>query len=163
MVLFLTMFAWAFADLQHELFHSVQQGRSLDSRGSYLQLMLEQQGFVSSDSVELQVKLAEGLPDGTLDPELVSLALENILRNAYEAMPAGGTLGVETQPAQDADAVLVSVDQLVARALHEQSARRAEAVLQALSRAGNKRTVAARLLGVSRRTLYDELEELGIE
>jgi len=44
---------------------------------------------------------------------------------------------------------------------HRRNAER-EAVLQALSRAGNKRTVAARLLGVSRRTLYNKLEELGI-
>jgi two-component system, NtrC family, response regulator AtoC len=44
---------------------------------------------------------------------------------------------------------------------HRRNAER-EAVLQALSRAGNKRTVAARLLGVSRRTLYNKLDELGI-
>ena len=44
---------------------------------------------------------------------------------------------------------------------HRRNAER-EAVMQALSRAGNKRTVAARLLGVSRRTLYNKLEELGI-
>ena len=44
---------------------------------------------------------------------------------------------------------------------HRRNAER-EAVLQALSRAGNKRTVAARLLGVRRRTLYNKLEELGI-
>ena len=44
---------------------------------------------------------------------------------------------------------------------HRRNAER-EAVLLALSRAGNKRTVAARLLGVSRRTLYNKLEELGI-
>ena len=37
-----------------------------------------------------------------------------------------------------------------------------EAALQALSRAGNERTVATRLLGVSRRTPYNELDERGI-
>ena len=37
-----------------------------------------------------------------------------------------------------------------------------EAVRQALSRAGNNRTMAARLLGISRRTLYNKLDELGL-
>ncbi len=37
-----------------------------------------------------------------------------------------------------------------------------EAVKTALERAGNNRTVAARLLGVSRRTLYNKLEEFGL-
>lgn len=36
-----------------------------------------------------------------------------------------------------------------------------EAVAEALRRAGNNRTLAARLLGVSRRTLYNKLAELG--
>jgi signal transduction histidine kinase len=124
----------------------LQQGRSLDARASYLQLMLEQvervhrvveqyqrlarvepvrsrahvndivrgvlglQGFVRAESVQLQVALAQDLPDCSLDPELASLALENILRNAYEAMPSGGTLKVETQPAHDSDAVLVTIE-----------------------------------------------------
>jgi two-component system response regulator AtoC len=37
-----------------------------------------------------------------------------------------------------------------------------EAILDALARSGNNRSLAARLLGVSRRTLYKKLEELGV-
>jgi len=37
-----------------------------------------------------------------------------------------------------------------------------EAVREALTRAKNNRTLAARLLGISRRTLYNKLEELGL-
>jgi two-component system response regulator AtoC len=37
-----------------------------------------------------------------------------------------------------------------------------EALLQALAKANDNRTVAARLLGVSRRTLYTKLEEHGL-
>jgi len=37
-----------------------------------------------------------------------------------------------------------------------------QAVERALSRAGNNRSLAARLLGISRRTLYNKMEELGI-
>ncbi|MGC4089396.1 MAG: sigma-54 dependent transcriptional regulator [Polyangiaceae bacterium] len=36
-------------------------------------------------------------------------------------------------------------------------------ISEALLRAGNNRSLAARLLGISRRTLYNKLEELGIE
>ncbi len=38
-----------------------------------------------------------------------------------------------------------------------------DAIVEALTRAGNNRSLAARLLGVSRRTLYNKLEELAIE
>jgi two-component system, NtrC family, response regulator AtoC len=38
-----------------------------------------------------------------------------------------------------------------------------QAVTDALVRAGNNKSLAARLLGVSRRTLYNKLEELGLE
>ncbi|MBK8257070.1 MAG: sigma-54-dependent Fis family transcriptional regulator [Polyangiaceae bacterium] len=37
-----------------------------------------------------------------------------------------------------------------------------DAIVTALQQAGNNRTLAARLLGISRRTLYTKLEELGI-
>jgi two-component system sensor histidine kinase HydH len=124
----------------------LDQGRSLDTRGNYLELMLEQvdrvnrvvedyqriarvepvcarapvndvvrgvlglQSFASISSVDLKVELGETLPDCLLDPELIGMALENILRNAYEAMPAGGTVTVKTQSVLDADAVLVTVE-----------------------------------------------------
>ena len=37
-----------------------------------------------------------------------------------------------------------------------------EAIVEALSRAGNNRSVAARILAISRRTLYNKLEEYGL-
>jgi two-component system response regulator AtoC len=37
-----------------------------------------------------------------------------------------------------------------------------QALVDALERAGDNRTLAARLLGISRRTLYNKLEEHGL-
>jgi DNA-binding NtrC family response regulator len=45
---------------------------------------------------------------------------------------------------------------------HRAGAER-DAILDALARAKDNRTRAARLLGISRRTLYNKLEELGIK
>jgi len=124
----------------------LEEGRSLDTRKNYLDLLLEQvdrvqrvvdeyqriarvepvcsrapvndivrgvlglQSFATAPRVQLQVELGESLPECLLDPELIGTALENILRNAYEAMPQGGTVTVRTESAPDADAVLVTIE-----------------------------------------------------
>ncbi|MEY4549760.1 MAG: hypothetical protein RL685_5955 [Pseudomonadota bacterium] len=75
--------------------------------------------------------------------------------SAGRAVPAHAEPGRAEAPAGRTEELPTGLDE------HRRNAER-EAVLQALSRAGNKRTVAARLLGVSRRTLYNKLEELGI-
>jgi two-component system response regulator AtoC len=52
------------------------------------------------------------------------------------------------------------VDNANLRSRRSQAER--EAVLRALRRANQNRTVAARILGVSRRTLYNKLQEFGL-
>jgi nitrogen fixation/metabolism regulation signal transduction histidine kinase len=49
-----------------------------------------------ADGITLQTELAEGLPPANVDRDLLSRALGNLLANALEAMPEGGTLRVRT-------------------------------------------------------------------
>jgi signal transduction histidine kinase len=58
-------------------------------------LSLERFGLPASAGV--RVELAPDLPRCRLDPDLLMLALENLLRNACEAMPEGGVVTVRTE------------------------------------------------------------------
>jgi DNA-binding NtrC family response regulator len=73
----------------------------------------------------------------TVEKELARAGLD------VKAAPAGASGGPETLPERRKDA-------------------ERQAVEEALQKAGGNRSVAARLLGVSRRTLYNKLEALGI-
>ena len=63
---------------------------------------------MSAKSVAFHVEVAPGAARCTADPDLLEGALENLVRNAIEAMPSGGTLWVRA--AEDAGAVLLQVE-----------------------------------------------------
>lgn len=48
-------------------------------------------------AVHVETDLAPGLPPVSADPDLLGRALSNLVANAYEAMPGGGTLRVRTR------------------------------------------------------------------
>ncbi len=54
--------------------------------------------FAANAGVAVRTELADVLPPCELDADLVSRALENLLRNAFEAMPHGGRVTVRTAP-----------------------------------------------------------------
>ncbi|MBN8229113.1 two-component sensor histidine kinase [Corallococcus macrosporus] len=70
--------------------------------------VLSLQAFANPGAVALQKDLAPGLPECAGDEDLLANALENLVRNAFEAMPSGGTLTVRTR--QDGDALEVEVE-----------------------------------------------------
>ncbi|RKH49450.1 sensor histidine kinase [Corallococcus llansteffanensis] len=70
--------------------------------------VLSLQAFANPGAVVLTKELAPGLPACAGDEDLLANALENLVRNAFEAMPTGGTLTVRTQ--EDGGAVVVSVE-----------------------------------------------------
>jgi signal transduction histidine kinase len=53
--------------------------------------------FAAADGITITSELASELPKCTADGDLVSGALQNVIRNAFEAMPKGGKLTVRTE------------------------------------------------------------------
>ena len=70
---------------------------SFDSLNTIVERVLSLQRFGLPASASVRVELAPDLPSCRLDPDLLMLALENLLRNACDAMPEGGVVTVRTQ------------------------------------------------------------------
>ena len=51
----------------------------------------------SVKNIQMKANLVPDLPPLSLDPEQITQALGNLIKNAIEAMPSGGTLSVSTQ------------------------------------------------------------------
>jgi signal transduction histidine kinase len=58
---------------------------------------------------KIALELAPDLPKCEVDRDLVTLALENLVRNAAEALPRGGTITLRTSCSEPRDAVNVTV------------------------------------------------------
>ncbi|HET7544159.1 MAG TPA: ATP-binding protein [Polyangiaceae bacterium] len=59
--------------------------------------VLALQRFASTPRVSVRAALEPGLPDCEVDAALLETSLENLLRNAFDAMPEGGAISIETQ------------------------------------------------------------------
>ncbi|MCP4640139.1 MAG: PAS domain-containing protein [bacterium] len=59
-------------------------------------------------SIELETELDPALPETKLDAEFFTQALNNIVQNSVDAMPAGGRLRVQTRKREDVCEVVVS-------------------------------------------------------
>jgi signal transduction histidine kinase len=68
--------------------------------------------FAAQEGVSIRADLADRLPPCELDVDLVRGALENVIRNAFEAMPRGGDVIVRTalDGGNGADRVVISVE-----------------------------------------------------
>lgn len=71
--------------------------------------LVELQKHALTPAVRLAVVLAPELPAALLDADLVETALENVIRNACEAMPKGGTITLETGYDTERECVTVSI------------------------------------------------------
>jgi two-component system NtrC family sensor kinase len=59
--------------------------------------------------IELQVKLATGLPHVLCDPAQIEQVLLALIMNAIDAMPRGGSLWIETRPGHDEGEIEIKV------------------------------------------------------
>ncbi len=62
----------------------------------------------SREGIELVRRLEDGLPDITADPSQIHQVLVNLVVNAVQAMPAGGTLTITTRSA--GESVVLAVE-----------------------------------------------------
>jgi signal transduction histidine kinase len=74
-----------------------------------LLLLSQERGATGPGRVEIKKLYQRGLPDVELDAAQTREALWNLLVNAVEAMPQGGTLSVAVRRADDGDAIDVMV------------------------------------------------------
>ncbi len=58
--------------------------------------VLSLQSFAGASSVTVTTSFAPNLPAISLDPELISSVVENLVKNAFEAMPKGGSITIST-------------------------------------------------------------------
>jgi two-component system sensor histidine kinase HydH len=69
----------------------------VDVNALILSVLARQASAVPPDVV-VRSNLANDLPSCDVDPDLLATVVENVARNAIEAMPAGGTLTIATSP-----------------------------------------------------------------
>jgi two-component system, NtrC family, sensor histidine kinase HydH len=67
-----------------------------------VEAVLGLQRFASTPAIDVRAQLEPSLPSCSLDAELMQTTLENLLRNAFDAMPQGGSIIVETRAQLDA-------------------------------------------------------------
>jgi signal transduction histidine kinase len=73
--------------------------------------VLTMQRAGATAGVQVVTLLDDALPASHFDRDLIARAFENLVQNAFEAMPAGGTLAVRTGRASGAeDAIVLSVE-----------------------------------------------------
>ena len=72
------------------------------------QVMASMSGDLANAGIEVEVELAPDLPASPLDPRLLGLAVTELLRNARDALPAGGRVRVRSA-VQDADSLAITV------------------------------------------------------
>jgi signal transduction histidine kinase len=89
---------------------NVEPRQTRASINDVVRRVLALQSFAAVPGISVRSVLDEDLPECDIDRELIETLLENVLRNAFEAMPEGGTVTVRTELASDDGALLVTVE-----------------------------------------------------
>lgn len=75
---------------------SVEPVKVSTSLNQLVESVLAMQRFASTPQISVRARLEPALPSCELDEELLRTTLENLLCNAFDAMPDGGSVTVET-------------------------------------------------------------------
>jgi signal transduction histidine kinase len=75
-----------------------------------IERVLQMESFVCPPRTDIAKELGSDLPDCSIDSDLLTRAVENICRNAVEAMPEGGRLTVRTSRDSRGDLVVTFAD-----------------------------------------------------
>jgi signal transduction histidine kinase len=75
---------------------SVEPIKVPTSLNTLVESVLGMQRFASTPKISVRSRLAPAVPACEVDAELLQTTLENLLRNAFDAMPDGGVITVET-------------------------------------------------------------------
>lgn len=94
-----------FAKMPQPCFHRVDLNEVVREVAQLFQAQLRQPG---RPPIECKLELAEALEPIAADQELLHRALSNLVLNAFDAMPQGGTLTLRTRAAGERQVVEVS-------------------------------------------------------
>lgn len=92
---------------EYQRLAKVEAVRRPASINQIVQSVLALGRFGTAPNVTVRTELASALPECLLDAELIAAALDNLLRNASEAMPTGGTITVQSEITADRVALRV--------------------------------------------------------
>ncbi len=94
-----------FSKMPQPRFESVQVNELLQQAARLFQAQLQAPG---APAIECALHLENSLPAIAADPELLHRAFSNLILNAMDAMPQGGTLGIRTRATDTGVAVEIS-------------------------------------------------------
>ncbi len=89
--------------------HRIEPDKQPSDVGALIRDTVALQPLSAAATAKVEVEIAPDLPACPLDRDLLARALENLLRNGFEAMPDGGTLTVRAAPGDEPGTVLIEV------------------------------------------------------
>ena len=89
--------------------HCIEPDRQSSDVASLVRDTVALQPFAASPSTRVELDIEPGLPECPVDRDLLARALENLLRNGFEAMPEGGTLTVRVGRDEPQAGVVIEV------------------------------------------------------
>jgi len=89
--------------------HRIEPNKELTDLGALIRDTAALQPFAATTNAKVELLVEEDLPPCPVDRDLLARALENLLRNGFEAMPDGGLLTVKASRGDDPNTMMIEV------------------------------------------------------